>query len=99
MIDTMMGIIRGGRVELDGPALLPDGTRVRVEPRLEEEGGFLAEEDWPTTPGGIAAHALKMSNFEPVILTIADRARIAVARTAWRESELAAVRKEMGLDS
>mgnify|MGYP000942296562 CR=1 FL=1 len=44
------GVIVGGRIELDSPTGLPDGTRVRIEPVANE-----SSEDWgdlepPTEP-------------------------------------------------
>src|SRR5437899_2884379 len=95
-MDTILGVIRGGRVEFDTPTRLPDGTRVRVEPADEEEG-FIREEDWPTTPEGIEELIRRMENIEPIILTPEDEARIAAARAAVREVTLAAVRQQMGI--
>ena len=97
MVSMLTGVVREGRVEFDSPAALPEGTRVRVEP-APNDGGFLREEDWPTTPEAIAEHARKMVNFDPVILTDEDRAKIASARAAYREFELAATRKTLGFE-
>lgn len=93
---TMLGVIRGGRVELDTPTRLPDGTRVRVEP-ADQNDGFMREEDWPTTPEGIEELVRRMEAIEPLILTPEDEARIAAARAAVREATLAAVRQQMGI--
>jgi hypothetical protein len=96
-MSVLTGAIRDGRVELDAPASLPNGTRVRVEPTADV-GGFLREEDWPTTPEGIAEHVRRMEQFDPIVLTPEDDARILAARAAVRDATLAAVRKQMGLD-
>lgn len=82
-MSALMGVVRGGRVEFEAPNLLPDGTRVRVEP-ADEPDGFIADEEWPTTPEGIAELVRRMDDFEPVILTAEDEARIEAARTATR---------------
>jgi hypothetical protein len=94
---TMLGVIRGGRVEFDTPTRLPDGTRVRVEP-AEEDKGFIREEDWPTTREGIEELIRRMESIEPIILTPEEEKQIAAARTAVREASTAAVRKQMGLE-
>ena len=94
-MSILTGVIRDGRVELDTPAALPNGTRVRVEPEAEE--GFLRDEDWPTTPEGIDALVRRMEQLDPIVLTPEDEARIAAARTAVRDVTLAAVRKQMGI--
>jgi hypothetical protein len=96
-MEAMLGVIRGGRVELDTPARLPDGTRVRVEP-ADGDQGFIREEDWPTTPEGIEALVRRMEGMEPLIFTPDEERRIADARAAVREASKAAVRKQMGLD-
>jgi hypothetical protein len=96
-MDTMLGVIRGGRVELDALPTLPDGTRVRVEPAVDE--GFLREEDWPTTPEGIEELIRRMENLEPLVFTPDEERQIANARADVREASKAAVRKQMGFDS
>jgi|SRR5918995_6196344 hypothetical protein len=95
-MSPLTGVIRDGRVELDDPGALPDGTRVRVEPAGPPDG-FIPEDEWPTTPDGIEAHVRRMESFEPVVLTPEDEARIAVARAAVRDFTLAAVRTQMGI--
>jgi hypothetical protein len=94
---TMLGVIRGGRVEFDTPVRLPDGTRVRVEPADADEG-FIREEDWPTTPEGIDELILQMEKIEPLVFTPEEEQQIAAARAAVRDASLAAVRKRMGFD-
>jgi hypothetical protein len=95
-VQTITGVMKEGRVELDRPASLPDGTRVRVEP--DEEPGFRDDDDWPTTPEGIEALIREMEAAEPVVLTAEDEERIVQARAAVRTVTLSAVRKQMGLD-
>jgi hypothetical protein len=97
MTNVLTGVILDGRVELDSPAALPNGTRVHVEPAPARDG-FILDEDWPTTPEGIAELVRHMEQFDPVVLTPDDETRIAAARAATREVTLAAVRKQMGID-
>ena len=96
-MEAMLGVIRGGRVELEAPTQLPEGTRVRIEPADEDEG-FIRDEDWPTTPEGIEELIRHMESIEPVVLTPQEEQQIAAARAAVREASKAAVRKQMGLD-
>jgi hypothetical protein len=95
-MSILTGVIHNGRVELDAPAPLPDGTRVRVEPETDE--AFIRDEDWPTTPEAVEEHVRRMEQLDPVLLTPDDDARIASARAAVRDVTLAAVRKQMGID-
>jgi hypothetical protein len=94
---AMLGVVRGGRVEFDTPAPLPDGTRVRVEPADADEG-FIREEDWPTTPEGIEDLVRRMEAIEPLIFTPEEEKQIDAARAAVREASKAAIRKQMGLE-
>jgi hypothetical protein len=77
---TLRGTIKNGQIVLDAPAELPEGTRVEVLPI----GGTrptlgLREDDWPTTPEGIAALLARMDAVEPGWLSPGDDA-------AWRSA-------------
>src|SRR5262245_34992963 len=74
-MNALQGIIKNGQVLLDGPALLPEGTRVEVHP-VSAEGGHLgmSEADWPTTPEGIAALLSRMDQIGPGWLSPEDEA-------------------------
>ncbi len=72
------GTIRNGQVILDRPGGLPDGTRVEVLPVEASRPALgMREEDWPTTPEGIAGLVARMDRVEPGWLTPEDDA-------AWR---------------
>lgn len=74
-MNALQGTIRNGHIILDVPAALPDGTRVEVVPLDESRPTRgMREEDWPTTPEGIAALLKRM---EPGWLSPEDEA-------AWR---------------
>jgi hypothetical protein len=62
---AMHGTIQNGQIMLDAPAELPEGTRVEVLP-IEAARPTLGmrEEDWPTTPEGIAALLARMDQVE-----------------------------------
>jgi len=57
----------------------------------------MREEDWPTTPEGIAAHVRGMESFEPVVLTPQEESDLAAWRAEMKRFNVEAVRKQMGL--
>jgi hypothetical protein len=65
-MSALQGSIKNGQVILDAPAPLPDGVRVEVRP-IEEARPRLGvrEEDWPTTPEGIAVLLSRIDQVEP----------------------------------
>lgn len=79
------------------PVDLPNGTEVelRVEPRPPFR--MMREEEWPTTPEGIAALLERWKEHEPPVLTPEDEARIAAWRAEMKRYNIEAVRKQMGL--
>src|SRR5262245_23187905 len=55
-MNALKGTVRNGQVIFDEAADLPDGTRVEVTPLLAPRPALgMREEDWPTTPEGVAA--------------------------------------------
>ncbi len=70
---TPQGVIQNGQIVLDKPPALPDGTRVEVLPVNESPPALgMREEDWPTTPEGIAALLARMDQVEPGWLSPQD---------------------------
>ena len=86
-MSAIRGRVLNGKIELPAPTDWPDGTEVEVRP-VEEAVG-LTDEDWPETPEQIEAWLRWYDSLEPLILTPEDEARIAAARKAQREFELA----------
>src|SRR5260370_37795417 len=75
---AMQGTIQKGQIVLDAPVELPEGTRVEVLPINGARPTLgMREEDWPTTPEGIAALLAQMDQVEPDWLSPEDDA-------AWR---------------
>jgi hypothetical protein len=87
---TLHGTIKNGQIVLDTPAALPEGTRVEVLP-IEGVRPMLGmrEEDWPTTPEGIAALVARMNQIEPGWLSAEDDAAWRAALRAQKELEKA----------
>ena len=74
-MNALQGTIKNGQVILDAPAALPDGARVEVRPIEEARPPLgMREEDWPTTPEGIAALLARMDQVEPGWLSPEDDA-------------------------
>ena len=83
------GTIQDGQVILHSPAALPNGTEVTVHPTGTEYVGIgIREEDWPTTPAGIAALLAKMDQIQP-FLTPEEEAAWHQARAEQKAWELA----------
>ena len=77
-MSVLQGTIKNGQIVLDVPADLPEGTRVEVLPIDAPPTALgMREEDWPTTPEGIAALVARMDQVEPGWLSPEDDA-------AWR---------------
>jgi hypothetical protein len=87
-MNSLQGTIQNGQVVLDHGSGLPDGTRVEVLP-LEVAGPTLGmrEEDWPTTPAGIAALLARMDQIDPGWLSPEDDAAWRAAFDAQKENE------------
>jgi hypothetical protein len=93
-LTTIYATISHGQIIPDAPVELPDGTRVTVVLSEElksndKEQIGLREEDWPTTPEGIAALLKRMDECEPVEMTPEDEAEWKESLTAQKEFEKA----------
>jgi hypothetical protein len=85
-MSAITGVVRNGQVVLDGLADLPEGTRVEVVPVGSTRPTLgLREEDWPTTPEGIAALVARMEQLEPLLLSPEEEARWKADLKAQRE--------------
>ena len=77
---AIKGTVKNGQVVLDEPDGLPEGTRVEVMPaEVGRPTMGMREEDWPTTPQGIAALLARMDAAEPGWLSPEEEA-------AWMEA-------------
>jgi hypothetical protein len=67
-MNATYGTIQDGKIIPDMPVELPNGTRVTIQPAGTEYVGVgIREEDWPTTPEGIAALVAKMDQIQPFL--------------------------------
>lgn len=69
---VMHATVRGGRLVIDAPVDLPDGTTVEVR---------VIDDDRPLPPEEIARRLAIMATFEPLEFTPEEQADLA----AWRE--------------
>ena len=85
---TIKAIIRNGRIEVDEPIDLPDGTELTIPlPDPSAESGRRAA-DWDETPEAIDAWIRWYDALEPLEFTPAERAAWAAARQEQKEFEL-----------
>lgn len=68
-MSAIRGTIQDGKVILDAPTDLPNGTRVTLAvPGVDGYVGVgLREEDWPTTPEGVETLAAQMGKVQPFL--------------------------------
>lgn len=77
-MSTITGVVRNGQVVFDEPAGLPEGTRVEVVPVEAAPTALgMRDEDWPTTPEGVAALLKRWDVHEPLEMSPEEEA-------AWR---------------
>lgn len=83
----MKGVIRTGRVEIDEPIDLPDGTEVLVT-----SGAAAFDDGRPMSPSEIAHVLASMDTFQPLDLTDAERVAWEAerqGRKAWEKARFA----------
>ena len=88
-MNAINGTVMNGQVVLDEPAGLPEGTRVEVVPVGQVRTTGMREEEWPTTPEGIAALLARMDSREPLEMSPEEETRWQAARQAQKEFEKA----------
>lgn len=88
-MSAIKGTWKNGLVVLDEKADWPEGSRVVVEPTAQEETLGIREEDWPTTPEGIAEWLRWFDSIERVEMTPEEEAEWQAARKAVKNYTLA----------
>jgi hypothetical protein len=88
-MNAITGTWKNGQIVPDNPVNWPEGCRLVIEPVPTETTLGIREEDWPTTPEGIARHLALMEQIEPVIMTDEERAEWEAARKAQKDFEKA----------
>lgn len=88
-IIVVKGVISEGRVEVDEPINLPDGSEVTITGRPHGKFIGLPDNDRPPTPEEIAATLAAMDQIESLELTDEERADWEAelrARKEWEEA-------------
>ncbi len=86
---TIKAIIRNGRIELDAPIDLPDGTELTISlPTLPLPPGIRDEDD-SDTPEAIEAWIRWYDALEPLDFSPAERSAWEAARREQKQYELA----------
>lgn len=93
MTKAILGTIHNGQIVPDQPVEWPEGCRVVIEPAAKEETLGIREEDWPTTPEGIARLLALMDQIEPLEITPEEEAAWQADRKARNEWEKAKFEK------
>ncbi len=88
--------IRNGRIELNAPAEMPDGTDVLVEitPLALEKVG-LDESDWRDDPEALADWSAWLETLQPLEFTAEEQAEHERFAEAFRRFNVEAVRRQM----
>jgi hypothetical protein len=85
---TIKAIIRNGRIEVDEPIDLPDGTELTI-PIPVSPGLGIRDEDWSDSPEAIEAWIQWYDSLEPLEFTPQERAAWEAARREQKNFELA----------
>lgn len=88
-MNAIKGTWKNGQIVLDEKADWPEGSRVLVEPAMQEETLGIREEDWPTTPEGIAEWLKWWESIEPIEMSPEEEAEWQAARQAVKEYTIA----------
>jgi hypothetical protein len=81
------GVVQDGRIEVEAPIDLPNGTEVIVSTAKEE--------DRPMTPAEIAQVLAAMEKIEPFDMTPEEEAEIEAGRQAIKEYMIAKMNKRI----
>jgi hypothetical protein len=88
-MNAIKSAVRNGKVSVEVPQDWPEGCEVLIEPLPAGSAMGMREEDWPTTPEGIAALLKRWDEHEPLEMTPEEEAQWQEARKARKEREKA----------
>ena len=86
-MNAIKAIVRGGRIEVDEPLNLPDGTELLIP--LPNGAVETKDENGPMSPEEIARVLAAMEQIQPFDLTPAERASWEAERQAHKAWEIA----------
>lgn len=89
-MNAIKATVKNGQVLAAVPADWPEGSEVVIEPLASgTDYGGMRDEDWPTTPEGIAALLKRWDALEPLEMTPEEEARWEAIRKEDKEREKA----------
>jgi hypothetical protein len=71
-MNTILGVVKNGRIEVDAPPGWPDGSPVRVE--LGLNGAAPVDDEQPETPEDIEERIRRLDAIEPIKMTLEEQA-------------------------
>jgi hypothetical protein len=86
---TIKAVVRNGRIEVDTPLNLPEGTELTIPIPDPSEPSGVREEDGSDSPEAIEAWLRWYDSLDPLELTPEERAAWEMARQEQKEFELA----------
>ncbi len=86
---TIKAIVRNGRIEVDQPLNLPDGTELRIPVPNQKPVNSLRDDDTPEAPEAIEQWIRWFDALEPIEFTEQERVAWEAARREERDVELA----------
>ena len=86
---TIKAVVRNGRIEVEVPIDLPDGTELTIPTPNPASAARLRDEDCPETPEAIEEWIRWYDALEPLTFTPEERAAWQAARKEHKEFELA----------
>lgn len=94
-MSAIFGIVRDGRIELEGIDQLPEGVRVRVEAIDVDEEGLVHERSWPESQIDIEKMIAEIRAIEPATMTSEELANLQSFRAKCKELGVESVRRRM----
>ena len=85
---SVKAVVRNGRIEVDQPLDLPDGTELTIL-IPEADGPGMRDDDWSARPDAIEAWIRWYDALEPVVWTREERAAWEAARHDQKQFEKA----------
>src|SRR5688572_14506654 len=85
---TIKAVVRQGRLEVDRPIDLPDGTELVIPVPSNGVPLGIRDEDWSNTPEAIEDWIRWYESLEPMEFTAQERAAWEAARREDKENEL-----------
>jgi hypothetical protein len=85
-MNTILSVVKNGRVEIDAPPDWPEGSPVRVELGLN---GRATDEERPETPEEIEEWIRRFREIEPIEMTPDEEASWEADRKAQKEFDIA----------